>query len=413
MTEEINISVVESDSVKQKLKKTTKKLNKKYSSNRDINEEKLAKSNNLGHRIISRIISLLLVVCVIFSIVLCFSCLYGKITKTIPTFGGFSYMQVVTGSMTAEEFTYKGETYQSGHKKGDKIVIRSVDTSSLKVGDKIAFYVYSKSFNEFYSNERLKITSLSDDVHYSVSFQQFFGVQSEEVKEASEHSSKLVFHHIIEVFEIDGERWFRTQGSSNASPDNWVIKEDYVIGIYDDSKIGMAISNILGFITSTAGTITMILFPLLLLAGLMIHEFVKNAERAKLELDCVEEKRKINDPICVKHGIGYGMSKKTKYKILAQANVYDWNEYISLLWKNGNAPRSIKKYAIRKNLRLIPIRKKLMVNRACEAMFARGESIENIAKFYLEEQAEIKKYEKNINRKLKAIKRMDKNAKKI
>ena len=64
---------------------------------------------------------------------------------------------------------------------------------------------------------------------------------------------------------------------------------------------------------------------------------LKNIQIAKLELDCVEEKRKITDDICVKNKVGYQMSNKTKYKILAQATDENRNEYIKLLWKDGTA----------------------------------------------------------------------------
>lgn len=411
MTDEISISVIEDNSVVKKLSKTTKKLDKKYNHKRTLDELKINKKYSPARKLFSGMFTTILAFLVVFSVLLCFSCLYGKITKTIPTFGGYSFMQIVTGSMTAEEFEYNGTTYASGHKRGEKIVIRSVDARTLKEGDKIAFYVYADSFNEFYSGEREKVLELPQNVEYKVTVPQFFGVQTKEVTTASKSKCKLVFHHIIEVYELDGKRWFRTQGSSNNSPDNWVVKEDYVIGIYDDSKLGGIVSSTLGFITSTAGKITMILVPLLLLAGMIIFDFYRNAERAKLELDCVEEKRKITDPICIKLGIGYGMTKKTKYKILAQANTEDWNEYISLLWKNGKAPKIVKKYAIRKNLLLVPMRKKLALNRMCELKYRLGEPIEGIAKYYIQEKQNIKVYEKRLNKKLKAIKGVVKNEK--
>ena len=123
----------------------------------------------------------------------------------------------------------------------------------------------------------------------------------------------------------------------------------------------------------------------------------------KLELDCIEEKRKITDPICVKNNIGFNMSKKNKYKILAQAKAKDKLTYISLLWRDGKAPNAIKKYVMRKDLLLRPNRKLLELNRKCEKMFKQGKKSETIARFYLIEKAKIEQEQQALRNRLKLI----------
>ena len=50
-----------------------------------------------------------------------------------------------------------------------------------------------------------------------------------------------------------------------------------------------------------------------------------------------------------KNKIGYNMSAKTKYKVLATAAPEDKLKYIELLWKDGKEPNALKKYYLRKN----------------------------------------------------------------
>ena len=66
----------------------------------------------------------------------------SKVQKVCPSVAGYSLMQVVSGSMV-----------KSGFNKGDNIVIRSVDTDTLKRDDKIAFYVYYKSYKGIRTKE--------------------------------------------------------------------------------------------------------------------------------------------------------------------------------------------------------------------------------------------------------------------
>ena len=225
------------------------------------------------------------------------------------------------------------------------------------------------------------------------------------MKQAIQADSKLVFHHIKEIYEDEnGVRWFKTYGSSNASEDSWYVKESMVIGIEDESLFAKSVASVVSLTTKPYG-ITIILIPAIIMFVIMFVYFLRAIQVAKLELDCVEEKRKITDTICVKNNVGYQMSNKTKYKILAQATDANRDEYIKLLWKNGHSPESIQKYYIRKRVLLNPMKDLLEVNRTCEQMFKQGEKPTVIAKYYLEEKQKIQIREEKIKQRLKAIKK--------
>lgn len=138
---------------------------------------------------------------------------------------------------------------------------------------------------------------------------------------------------------------------------------------------------------------------------LIVLSFAKDIQRAKLELDVVEEKRKLTDEICVKNGIGFSMDKKTKYKVLAQADEGEKQTYISLLWKDGTAPTSIKKYYLRKRILLSGMEKLLNLNRECEKRLKDGEKPEKVAKYYLAEKEKITKEQKAKEKRMKNIRR--------
>jgi len=403
MSKVVPVTVIEDDAVRKRMQLTAKSLQNKYNKRRKINESKLMKDKSMFSVIMSGFTNFLFVFMILFSLLVCLTTFLSRVKKTVPTFAGYTFMQIVSGSMAKDSITINGTTYSAGHQIGDKIVLRAVDTDTLNVGDKIAFYAYMPNLTDFYTKNAQLINETSN-TKYDTSFSEFLGFSSKEIQQAAKASSKLVFHHIIEIYETsDGTRYFKTQGASNETADYWTIRDCYVVGIYDESTQGKIIGGVLSFLTSKSGLFTTVLVPFGLLGLFIFIDALKNTGLVKLELDCIEEKRKITDPICVKNNIGFNMSKKNKYKILAQAKPKDKLTYVSLLWRDGSAPNAIKKYVMRKDLLLRPNRKLLELNRKCEKMFKQGKKPETIAKFYLTEKEQIEKEQEAVKNRLKLI----------
>ena len=389
-----DVTIIEDDSVKRAIHKTALKLGSKYSKKRKINEKFLVEFAG-AKKFFVVLLNVFLVLIICISSMLLVSSIVSRASGTIPTFAGFSLLRVSSESMQA-----------SGFDVGDNIVVKSVDTNTLRVGDNIAFYVYPESYKSFYDQSVTKLSLDKKDAEYKLTLANFFGFQSKEIVQASKAKSMLVFHQIVNIYEDEnGNRWFETKGTSNTGIDNWKINEDYVVGIYDSSAFARFLAYILTSLTSNFNFILLILIPFLIFTILLVISLLKDIQRAKLELDVVEEKRKLTDEICVKYGIGYSMDTKTKYKVLAQASDEDKKLYLSLLWKDGSAPNSIKKYIIRKQLYLSGMEELLNLNRTCETMFKNGEKPSNIAKFYIEKKKEILKEQKQKEKELKQIKR--------
>lgn len=366
-------------------------LEKKYQTKRTIDENKLKIKTPL-QRTLSIIFSTICGGLVIISALVCFITANAKLHRTCPTFVGYSNMKIVSGSMI-----------KSGFNIGDTIVVRSVDTSTLNVGDKIAFYVYQKSYSNFDIDSCTKDETTTETRYASISLKSFFGFQSDKITTAAQSGANIVFHHIAEIYkDTNDKRWFVTKGSSNSVNDAWYISEDMVVGIYDDSDfakfVGYVFTNIL-----SGQWVFILLVPVAFLVGYFVIEILKKMEKVKLECDIVEEKRKLTDPICVKNQIGFQMDKKTKYKVLAQATNENLNEYISLLWKDGSAPESIKKYYLRKSLLLKYNKGLLDINRKCQEMFKNNEEPTVIAEYYLTEKEKLKQRQERINQRIKNL----------
>lgn len=404
----VNVVVKEDKSVERKLLKTANQLKKKYKGKtRKVNEQILKPKKPL-QKAISLVTDTIIVFVVIVCGLLCFTNINSRFQGMPPSFAGYSAMQVVSGSMR-----------KSGFEIGDVVMIRSVNTDTLKEGDMIAFYVYAQSFRYFKKNQCITVdTSDIGELEYKTDVAGFFGFQNESIKTASQHRSKLVFHHIKYVLEDkNGVRWFKTYGSSNPTLDSWFIREDLVVGAYDDSKIAQNMAVVLGKFSSSWTMIGCILVPLVLVAFSVIKSCMVNVQLALLECEVLEGKRKLTDKVCLENNIGYNMSKKTKYKVLAMASQNKKLEYVSLLWKNGSAPSEIKKYYLRKGLVLRPLEEVNKLHAECETMFNNHESDIKIAKYYHKRMDEIEakqdRYKKIFKQLRKKMKDMNKETEEI
>lgn len=414
MAEIVNVIVKEDPSVQKALDRTAQKLKSKYSKRRPINQKALKPRTPLQifSSVVLNIITWLLA---IIAGLVCISSVTASANGVCPSFAGYSNFRIVSASMVA-----------SGHKIGDTVIVRAVDTHTLKPqhyengqfvpGDKIAFY-QSDDISVLYPTDSTLIdASVIPDTRYKFEIGYLIGAKSEQVVESARHGARLVFHHVYEVREdATGTRWFKTYGSSNglkvnqndttASPDMWWVREDMVIGIYDDSPFATAMSGIIGAFSASGG-VFLLFIPVGLLIFLIVKESVRDVQLAKLELDCVEEKRKITDEICVRNGIGFRMNKETKYKILVQAPEKDRLNYISLLWKDNTVPREVKKYVLRKQALLKPTQRLLEVNRQCQQMFREGVDSQKIAKYYAEEKEKVEAEEVAIRQRVRELRKV-------
>ena len=120
-----------------------------------------------------KIIKILKAIVTIFLVIVLILVLFQKVTKNKLTIGNIYIFQVASESMIPD------------YKLGDMIVVKKVDTSTLKVGDDVTYLGKSSNLNG------LTIT-----------------------------------HRIIEKFDKDGKTYFVTKGIANAVEDPTISEDD-------------------------------------------------------------------------------------------------------------------------------------------------------------------------------------------
>lgn len=397
--EQVKVIVKESDDVQKMLSQTASKLQEKYNKKRKINE-RLLKEQTKPKKVISIIFDVVCFVLVIFSALLCFSSINGKLQRTCPIFAGYSNLRIVTGSMEA-----------SGFKVGSTVAVHAVDPDTLKPGDIIAFYRYRNSYNRFTVNIN-RVSSVHEfatENKLVTTPQSLLGFQERGLKEAGQAGCKIYFHKIDSVYELDGKRWFKTYGTSNYNSalqeyviDNEVICEDMIIGVYQDTFVARLMTHVTGCMTSSYGLLVLFI-PIVLMAVVIAIECAKDVQFARLELDCIEEKRKITDPICVKNDVGFNMTNHMKYKILAQGTPDERITYIKYLWREGTIPQNVRRYLFR-NKQLLSYNEQLLkVNRTCQERFKNGDDPLEIAKYYKTEKSRLQREERSAVKKIRKL----------
>ncbi len=169
-------------------------------------------------------------------------------SNKVPSFFGLSVVRVLSGSME-----------NSGFRVGDSVFVTKTDTNSLWVGDIIAFYQYQDSADNIF--EKIELDSVDDSVEITLEEPE----GRREMSDITGGSYRVVFHEIVGVLmDHTGARYFRTKGSSNASADSILIRDDFVVGKYLNTPVWLR--NVLRWVSSSTGMICLVCLPL----GIMI-----------------------------------------------------------------------------------------------------------------------------------------------
>ena len=354
-----------------------RKLDKKYH-RKAVNIKAISKDIPNWKHVISIITNIFLGLLVIFSALFCFNVLNNRAQGTPTSFFGYSSLRIVSGSMSPK------------YKIGDSIMVHSVDPHTLNIGDNIAFYVYSDSVNQYKFQSLADIEDVDRTPQYTFQFNQLLGIHSNSIRLSAKNGATLVFHQIVWIEEdVNGEWWFQTKGTNNTSADLWRINENYVVGLLVEGGMAQWFSNIMSTSSTSWLFLLALLIPVVILAVMVSHDSFRNLQLARLESECIEEKRKITDPICVKNNIGFNMNKKSKYKVLATASDDEKITYVNLLWREDEIPNCVRKYVMKRNFILRPLQKLRDINRECEKMYKEGRSLAYVGKYYERERQKI------------------------
>ena len=204
-------------------------------------------------RILNLVLDIVLFPILIFATCFSLSLIITKITKGVPMVFGYAMITVVSGSMR-----------DAGFEVGDKAFIKQTEANELAVGDYIAFFDYV------------------DPAHPRPAT-----IANGEKPTSNPRKNRIVFHAIIKIeTDANGDLWFRTKGTNNASADYNVIYQDYVIGKHVDD--GKGIVKFFKFVNSTTGIVLLVIIPCVIILfrdcyELMTMVFEYSDEKKKIK----------------------------------------------------------------------------------------------------------------------------------
>ena len=176
-------------------------------------------------QIINIILDVILFPILIFAAFFSLSLLITRATKGVPMVFGYAMINIVSGSMQ-----------DAGFPIGSTAFIKASSAEDYEVGDYIAFF-------DYVDPNCSKPPTVANGVKPT----------------SDPNTTRIVFHEIVQV-EIDanGERWFHTKGTNNASEDLNIIYQSYVIGQHTE---GGFVVSVMSFVTSITGIMVMIVLP--------------------------------------------------------------------------------------------------------------------------------------------------------
>ena len=172
--------------------------------------------------------SILVTVLLICTILLCFSVVLQVLNRGYASFGGYSFFRVVTGSMEPEIPI------------GALIISKKVDIDTLEIGDIVCFR------SEMYEIYGQSIT-----------------------------------HRVIDIAkDADGTTKLLTKGDFNLSADPLYVTERNLIGkVVWWSEQNNLFSDLIAFFSNRISFLACIVFPCLVIAGLLFRNSVKNINK--------------------------------------------------------------------------------------------------------------------------------------
>ena len=191
---------------------------------------------------------------------------FGNLSQNkVPSFFGQSYVRIMSGSMSTPAYK-DGEQITEGFTRGDIVVLEKKKVSEIENGDIIAFYSCNLPVIDFSGND-----NVND-----------FETGSNFPEELNTSETQIIFHQVTDIrVDSEGNIWFQTKGTSNASPDRYT-RADYVVGVYTDSGL----AGFLEFISSSTGIIVLVVIPsciVLLMLLLNIIQIVDKMIKDKKE----------------------------------------------------------------------------------------------------------------------------------
>lgn len=198
--------------------------------------------------LVQKRVSILVSIFLVLSVLLCLYVVVQVMSNGYVSFGGFMMFRVVTGSMEPTIPT------------GALMVTQQVDIEAVALNDIVCFRT-----------------------------------------QETEIWGSIVTHRVVEVLDLGENILLRTQGDANLVADGHLVTRDNFIGkVIWHTGDGSVVASIFSFFTNQIGFLGCIVFPCLLLAGVILKDSVSSIRKEMQEvMESIEEDEDWqNDPLC-------------------------------------------------------------------------------------------------------------------
>lgn len=199
---------------------------------------KSRKMEKIG-RILDIVLNVVFVPILILVAIFSLSIMITRVTNGVPSVFGYTQIQIISGSMQ-----------DAGFKIGETYYVKSQDPATLQVGDYIAFF---------------------QDYDPNCSSPSMVTPSNRPAQKASD--ARILFHEIVAIeIDLNGERWFTTQGTNNENPDSVKIYQNYVIGKWVEEETFW--TSLISFVTSPIGIVCLSVVPCSLIIAVDLYQLI-------------------------------------------------------------------------------------------------------------------------------------------
>lgn len=240
------------------------------------------KKKSSFYTIIGKIGDFLLWPIIVISLISSFFMLVQKSQNKVTSVFGYSFVNVLSGSMIDEGFNIN-----------DTVITKKINERDVQLGDIIAFY-YSYStvptssvqmVIEYNYSSGKEVDYSESNINYGVDVSQIPKLNdksSEYLKKAQKDKYKVYFHRVIGIYvDEEGNIFFKTKGSNNSSADLPLSRGDLVVGKYVNTPI--FIRRAVTFCASSIGMIILVCIPLSLLVLMQCLSLIEQVSIISLE----------------------------------------------------------------------------------------------------------------------------------
>lgn len=232
----------------------------------------------------------------IISILSSFFMLIQRKQNKITSFMGYSFVNVLSGSMVDEGFNIR-----------DTVIVKRINEREVKLGDIIAFYYSGANIDsseikmviEYGYSGGKEVDYSESNINYGVDITNIKKVEDksqEYIEKAQKDNAKVYFHRVIGIYvDEKGNLFFKTKGSNNAYSDIPLSRGDLLVGKYVNTPI--PIRRVVSFCASSIGMIILVCLPLSVLVLMQCLSLIEQISIISLEKRLIAGKISYNDDL--------------------------------------------------------------------------------------------------------------------